>query len=134
MTTIANNLQQGYGQDRPGVPGRRARPGPKWACWLFPNLWRRCGAGGSAAGQRAFGENHIQEGVDKIAAAGAWACPALQWHRIGPIQSNKTRPGGRALRLELHTVDWLQDRRALVGPAARSPAAAAKQICIQVNA
>jgi pyridoxal phosphate enzyme (YggS family) len=41
-----------------------------------------------AAGQRAFGENYIQEGVEKIEALGELP---LQWHCIGPIQSNKTR-------------------------------------------
>ena len=41
-----------------------------------------------AAGQTWFGENYIQEGVDKIAALGDLP---LVWHCIGPIQSNKTR-------------------------------------------
>lgn len=46
-----------------------------------------------AAGQTAFGENYLQEALDKIAAVRA-AQPALllEWHFIGPIQSNKTRP------------------------------------------
>lgn len=45
------------------------------------------------AGQSAFGENYLQEALDKIAAVHA-ARPELQleWHFIGPIQSNKTRP------------------------------------------
>ncbi|MEG1118088.1 MAG: YggS family pyridoxal phosphate-dependent enzyme, partial [Janthinobacterium sp.] len=45
------------------------------------------------AGQAAFGENYLQEALDKIAAVKA-AAPehALAWHFIGPIQSNKTRP------------------------------------------
>ena len=44
------------------------------------------------AGQRAFGENYVQEAVDKITAI-RMAHPdlALEWHFIGPIQSNKTR-------------------------------------------
>ena len=41
-----------------------------------------------AAGQLAFGENYIQEGVDKIASL---ADLPLEWHCIGPIQSNKTK-------------------------------------------
>lgn len=40
----------------------------------------------AAAGQRAFGENYVQEALEKIAAL-----PALEWHLIGPLQSNKTR-------------------------------------------
>ena len=41
-----------------------------------------------AAGHRAFGENHVQEAVEKITVLAALP---LQWHFIGPIQSNKTR-------------------------------------------
>jgi PLP dependent protein len=41
-----------------------------------------------AAGQRAFGENYIQEGVEKIELL---ADLPIEWHCIGPIQSNKTR-------------------------------------------
>ena len=45
------------------------------------------------AGQTAFGENYLQEALDKIAAVRV-AAPEflLEWHFIGPIQSNKTRP------------------------------------------
>src|SRR3954451_9730960 len=42
-----------------------------------------------AAGQRAFGENYIQEAVEKIELLRD--LPAVEWHCIGPIQSNKTR-------------------------------------------
>ncbi|WP_273857527.1 YggS family pyridoxal phosphate-dependent enzyme [Photobacterium sp. GSS17] len=46
-----------------------------------------------AAGQRAFGENYVQEGVEKIQHfADSENAAALSWHFIGPIQSNKTRP------------------------------------------
>ena len=49
------------------------------------------------AGQRGFGENYVQEAIEKIAAlrrladAGEGAAAGLEWHFIGPIQSNKTR-------------------------------------------
>jgi pyridoxal phosphate enzyme (YggS family) len=47
----------------------------------------------AAAGQRCFGENYVQEGVEKIARTRELAPElALEWHFIGPIQSNKTRP------------------------------------------
>ena len=39
-----------------------------------------------AAGQHAFGENYVQEAVQKMEAL-----PAVEWHLIGPLQSNKTR-------------------------------------------
>lgn len=40
----------------------------------------------AAAGQTAFGESYVQEALGKIAAL-----PGLEWHFIGPLQSNKTR-------------------------------------------
>lgn len=45
------------------------------------------------AGQQAFGENYLQEAIDKQAAVKALRPDlSLEWHFIGPIQSNKTRP------------------------------------------
>jgi len=43
-----------------------------------------------AAGERRFGENYVQEGLDKIDAL-ADLRPGIEWHLIGPLQSNKTR-------------------------------------------
>lgn len=40
----------------------------------------------AAAGQQAFGENYVQEALEKIDAV-----PGLEWHLVGPLQSNKTR-------------------------------------------
>jgi len=44
-----------------------------------------------AAGQRAFGENYVQEGVEKIRHFREKGSEGLQWHFIGPLQSNKSR-------------------------------------------
>jgi pyridoxal phosphate enzyme (YggS family) len=44
-----------------------------------------------AAGQRAFGENYVQEGVDKIRYFQDLGNTGLEWHFIGPLQSNKSR-------------------------------------------
>jgi len=44
-----------------------------------------------AAGQRAFGENYVQEGVEKIRHFAEAGVSGLQWHFIGPLQSNKSR-------------------------------------------
>lgn len=52
------------------------------------------------AGQQAFGENYVQEGVDKILQAEAQNIK-LEWHFIGPLQSNKTR-------LVAEHFDWMQ--------------------------
>ena len=49
-----------------------------------------------AAGQKAFGENYVQEAVQKMEVL-----PALEWHLIGPLQSNKTR-------IAAERFDWVQ--------------------------
>ena len=80
-----------------------------------------------AAGQIAFGENYIQEAVDKITAL---AHLPLQWHCIGPIQSNKTRLVAAHFQWA-HTVDRLKiaQRLSEQRPAHLPPL----QVCIQVN-
>ncbi|AOW11589.1 YggS family pyridoxal phosphate enzyme [Hydrogenophaga crassostreae] len=84
-----------------------------------------------AAGQHAFGENYIQEGVDKVQALRASHPEApLQWHCIGPIQSNKSRSVAEHF-------DWVQsvDRLKIAQrlseqrPALLPPL----QVCLQVN-
>jgi pyridoxal phosphate enzyme (YggS family) len=84
-----------------------------------------------AAGQRAFGENYLQEALDKIAAVAA-ALPdaALEWHFIGPIQSNKTRPIASHFTW-VHTVDRLRIAQRLSEQ--RPPGMAPLNICLQVN-
>ena len=88
-------------------------------------------------GQRAFGENYVAEGVEKILTLRAW-CAAhpqaaggtLEWHCIGPLQSNKTR-------LVAEHFDWVQSvdrlkvaqRLSEQRPAHLPPL----QVCLQVN-
>jgi len=85
----------------------------------------------AACGQRAFGENYVQEGVDKIASV-ARERPelSLEWHFIGPIQSNKTRPIAESFDW-VHTVDRLKiaQRLSEQRPAGRGPL----NVCLQVN-
>ncbi len=80
-----------------------------------------------AAGQCAFGENYIQEGVDKIAALRDLA---LEWHCIGPIQSNKTRLVAGHFDW-VHSVDRLKIAQRL--SAQRPDGLAPLQVCLQVN-
>lgn len=83
------------------------------------------------AGQRAFGENYLQEALDKIAALGVMAPDAmLEWHFIGPIQSNKTRPIAENFDW-VHTIDRerIAQRLSEQRPAGRTPL----NVCIQVN-
>ena len=81
------------------------------------------------AGQRAFGENYLQEALDKIAALRAQPEP-LEWHFIGPIQSNKTRPIAEHFDW-VHTVERekVAQRLSEQRPAGMAPL----QICLQVN-
>ncbi|MBO8132415.1 MULTISPECIES: YggS family pyridoxal phosphate-dependent enzyme [Dickeya] len=61
-----------------------------------------------AAGQRAFGENYVQEGVDKIRHFQTHQPDtALEWHFIGPLQSNKSRPVAEHFDW-CHTIDRLR--------------------------
>jgi pyridoxal phosphate enzyme (YggS family) len=85
----------------------------------------------AACGQRAFGENYLQEGVDKIAAV-AKALPdtRLEWHFIGPIQSNKTRPIAANFDW-VHTVERLKIAQRLSEQ--RPPELGPLNICLQVN-
>ncbi|QEZ47727.1 YggS family pyridoxal phosphate-dependent enzyme [Cupriavidus oxalaticus] len=81
------------------------------------------------AGQLAFGENYVQEGVEKIAAL-ADLRSRLQWHFIGPLQSNKTRLVAEHFDW-VHAIDRLRiaERLSAQRPAGMAPL----QVCIQVN-
>lgn len=60
-----------------------------------------------AAGQRAFGENYVQEGVEKIRHFADLGVSGLEWHFIGPLQSNKSRLVAEHFDW-CHTVDRLR--------------------------
>jgi pyridoxal phosphate enzyme (YggS family) len=82
-----------------------------------------------AAGQRAFGENYVQEALAKISAVAALE-PRVAWHLIGPLQSNKTREVAAAFDW-VHSVDRLKiaERLSAQRPAHLEPL----QLCLQVN-
>ena len=79
------------------------------------------------AGQTAFGENYVQEAVAKIAALRDLP---VQWHCIGPLQSNKTRVVAEHFDW-VHTVDRLKIAERLSEQ--RPEALAPLNVCIQVN-
>jgi pyridoxal phosphate enzyme (YggS family) len=81
------------------------------------------------AGQRAFGENYVQEALDKIAALGDLR-QGLEWHLIGPLQSNKTRAVAAAFDW-VHSVDRLKTAQRLSEQ--RPDGMAPLQVCLQVN-
>jgi PLP dependent protein len=82
-----------------------------------------------AAGQHAFGENYVQEALAKIEAL-ADLRPALEWHLIGPLQSNKTREVAAAFDW-VHTIDRLKiaERLSQQRPDHLPPL----QVCVQIN-
>ena len=82
-----------------------------------------------ASGQRAFGENYVQEGVDKIAALSDVRAQ-LEWHCIGPLQSNKTRVVAEQFDW-VHSIDRLKiaERLSAQRPLHLPPL----QVCLQVN-
>ena len=84
-----------------------------------------------AAGQRAFGENYLQESLDKMRAV-AELLPdvRLEWHFIGPIQSNKTRPIAEHFDW-VHTVE--REKIAQRLSEQRPDGMAPLNICLQVN-
>ncbi|USD32902.1 MULTISPECIES: YggS family pyridoxal phosphate-dependent enzyme [Vibrio] len=82
-------------------------------------------------GQVAFGENYVQEGIDKIAYFSENHPElALEWHFIGPIQSNKTRPVAENFAW-VHTVDRTKIAQRLNDQ--RPEGMAPLQVLIQVN-
>lgn len=82
-----------------------------------------------AAGQQAFGENYVQEALAKIAALTDLR-PAIEWHLIGPLQSNKTRAVAEAFDW-VHSIDRLKTAQRLAEqrPAGLPPL----NLCLQVN-
>lgn len=80
-----------------------------------------------AAGQREFGENYVQEGVDKVTEL---AAAGLIWHFIGPLQSNKTRRVAETFDW-VHSIDRLKiaERLSEQRPENLPPL----QVCLQIN-
>ncbi len=81
-----------------------------------------------AAGQRAFGENYVQEAAGKRAALAD--LPGIEWHMIGPLQSNKTAPAAATFDC-VETVDRAKIAQRL--SAQRPDGMAALDVCIEVN-
>ncbi|MCO5123586.1 MAG: YggS family pyridoxal phosphate-dependent enzyme [Rhizobacter sp.] len=81
------------------------------------------------AGQRAFGENYVQEALDKMAQLADLRAD-IEWHLIGPLQSNKTRVVAGQFDW-VHSVDRLKlaERLSAQRPAHLAPL----QVCLQVN-
>ena len=130
MATISANLQQV--RERVAAACRRygRDPGSVSLLAVSKTFGVDAVAQAHAAGQRAFGENYVQEGVEKIEAARRLGLTGLEWHCIGPLQSNKTRPVAEHFDW-VHSVDRLKIAQRLSDQ--RPPGLAPLQVCIQVN-
>ena len=127
MATITANLQAVHERITRAAraAGRRADEiALVAASKTFP---AECIAEAHTAGQRAFGENHLQEAVGKITHL---AHLPLEWHFIGPIQSNKARPIAERFQW-VHSVERGEIARRLND--ARPEGLPPLNVCIQIN-
>ena len=126
MTTIADNLQAV--KARIGRTAHAARRDARAVTLLAVSKTHPASriAEARAAGQHAFGENYVQEALEKMSAL-----PESEWHLIGPLQSNKTR-------LAAERFQWVQtvDRAKIAKRLSEQRPAdlPALNVLIQVNA
>jgi pyridoxal phosphate enzyme (YggS family) len=127
MTTISANLQAVHARIA-AAAGKAGRSAGSIALLAVSKTFPpECVRAACAAGQSAFGENYVQEGVAKIAAL---ADLPLEWHFIGPLQSNKTRPVAERFDW-VHSIERLKIAERL--SEARGPERPPLQVCVQVN-
>ena len=127
MTTISDNLQAVKSRVKSAVQAA-GRPDGAVHLLAVSKTWPAADVRAAwAAGQHAFGENYVQEAVMKITALDDLD---LEWHFIGPLQSNKTRDVAEHFAW-VHSVDRLKiaERLSAQRPADLPPL----QVCIQVN-
>ncbi len=91
MNDIAHNLAQV--RDKISAAATRCGRSPEEITLLAVSKTKPASAIAEAidAGQRQFGKNYVQEGVDKIHYFQELGVTGLEWHFIGPLQSNKSR-------------------------------------------
>ena len=127
MTTIAGNLQAIHGRIDAACHAAGRAPSAVRLLAVSKTFGVDAIRAALQAGQTCFGENYIQEAVDKIQALPGYG---IEWHCIGPIQSNKTR-------LVAEHFDWVQslDRTRIAERlhAQRPAHLPPLQVCIQVN-
>ncbi|HAU57562.1 MAG TPA: YggS family pyridoxal phosphate-dependent enzyme [Comamonadaceae bacterium] len=130
MTTIADNLQQVHDRMAQACAAAERDPASVSLLAVSKTFGPEAVLAAAQAGQRAFGENYIQEAVEKMAALRQMGAPPLQWHCIGPVQSNKTRLVAQHFDW-MHTVDRakIAERLSAQRPAHLAPL----QVCIQIN-
>lgn len=127
MATISANLQAVKGRIRAAAQSAGRDAGAARLLAVSKSWPAASVRTAFAAGQRAFGENYVKEGVDKIVSLDDLD---LEWHFIGPLQSNKTREVAENFDW-VHSLDRLKiaERLAAQRPAGAPPL----QVCVQVN-
>ena len=127
MTTIASNLQAVRTALREAAAGAGRRADEINLLAVSKNFASNAIRDAYRAGQTRFAESYVQEGLDKIAALHDLP---IEWHYIGPIQSNKTRAIAEHFAW-VHSVDRFKIAERL--SAQRPPHLPPLQICLQVN-
>ncbi len=127
MTTIASNLQAVRDAIAAAAAGAGRHPDEVSLLAVSKTFPPDALREAYRAGQTRFAESYVQEAMDKIAALHGLA---IEWHYIGPIQSNKTRPIAENFSW-VHSVDRLKVAERLSGqrPAYLPPL----HVCLQVN-
>lgn len=135
MTMIVRNLQAVRDRITTACVAAGRNPGSVKLLAVSKKFGLEAVIDAMSGGQRIFGENYIAEGVEKILQARAWQKTqpmqySLEWHCIGPVQSNKTR-------LVAENFDWVQSvdrlKTAQRLSEQRPEHLAPLQICLQVN-
>ena len=129
MTTISANLQANLVTVRRRIAAACAAAGrdpATVALLVVSKTWPASAVAAVAAcGQRQFGESYVQEALEKVDAL-----PELEWHFIGPLQSNKTRLVAERFSWA-HGVDRLKIAERL--SAQRPQTLPPLNVCVQVN-
>ena len=127
MTTIRDNLQSVCTRIEAACAAAGRAPASVRLLAVSKTFGPEAVREAHAAGQRAFGENYIQEAVEKMAALDGLDA---EWHCIGPVQSNKTRLVATHFDW-VHSVDRLKVAQRLSEQ--RPPGLPPLQVCLQVN-
>lgn len=129
MSSISENLQQVHRRIEAACAAARRPVQSVTLLAVSKTMPAAAVRGAHAAGQRAFGENYVQEAVEKINAL-ADLRSQVEWHLIGPLQSNKTRVVAEQFDW-VHTVDRFKvaERLSRQRPEGLPPL----QVCLQVN-
>jgi PLP dependent protein len=129
MSSIADNLQQLNGRIAAACRAHGRNPATVRLMAVSKGQPAAVVRQAFDAGQRVFGENYVQEALDKLDAL-ADLRAHTEWHLIGPLQANKTRVVAERFDW-VHTVDRLKIAQRLSQQ--RPAGLPALQVCVQVN-